>query len=137
MSITKPIKQFALVATLAMAAACGDSPTAPPGIQPQIVNNTDAFSFQITNLSNVTGTYSYTWQNTGTLAKVTHASNAGSSGSATVTVKDASGTQVYTGPMATTGETVSSPVGTAGAWTITVTFTGYSNAQVNFAVLKQ
>ena len=84
MSIMKPIfKRGALVAALFAAAACGDSPTAPPGIQPQIVNNTDAFSFQITNLSGVTGTYNYTWQNTGTLAKVTHASNAGSAGSAT------------------------------------------------------
>jgi len=138
MSIMKPIlKRGALVAMLLAAAACGDSPTAPPGIQPQIVNNTDAFSFQITNLSGVTGTYSYTWQNTGTLAKVTHASNAGSAGTATVTLRDASGTQVYTGPMATTGETISSPAGTAGAWTITVTFTSYSNTQVNFAVIKQ
>jgi len=138
MSVLKPtLKGVALAATLALAAACGDSPTAPPGIQPQIVNNTDAFSFQITNLSGVTGTYSYTWQNTGTLAKVTHASNAGSSGTATVTLKDASGTQVYTGPMATTGETVSSPAGTAGAWTVTVAFANYSNTQVNFAVIKQ
>lgn len=138
MFIMKPIlKRGALVAALFAAAACGDSPTAPPGIQPQIVNNTDAFSFQITDLSGVTGTYNYTWQNTGTLAKVTHASNAGSAGSATVTVRDASGTQVYTGPMATTGETVSAPAGTPGAWTITVTFASYSNTQVNFAVLKQ
>ena len=138
MSIMKPIlKSVTVVAALALAAACGDSPTAPPGIQPQIVNNTDAFSFQITNLTGVTGTYDYTWQNTGTLAKVSHASNAGSAGSATVTLRDASGTQVYTGPMATSGETVSAPAGTAGAWTISVTFTNYSNTQVNFAVIKQ
>jgi len=126
------------LALLLLAAACGDSPTAaPPGIQPQIVNNTDVFTYQITDLDHVGGTYEYTWQNTGTLAKVTHASDAGSSGTATVTVKDATGAQVYSGPFSTTGEVVSSPAGTAGAWTITVTYVGYSNTQVNFGVVKQ
>lgn len=119
-------------------AACGDSPTAaPPGIQPQITNDPDAFAYQLTSLSSVTGTWNYTWQNTGTLAKVTHASNAGASGSATVTIRDAAGTQVYSGSLATTGEPVTSPEGIAGSWTITVTYSGYSNTQVNFAVLKQ
>jgi hypothetical protein len=126
------------LAALALVAACGDGPTAPPpGIQPQITNNTDAFAYQITNLSSVTGTYDYTWQNTGTLAKVTHSSNAGASGTATLTLRDAVGAQVYTGPLATSGEPLTSPAGAAGAWTITVTFTNYSNAQVNFGVLKQ
>jgi len=125
------------LALLVLAAACGSDPTAPPGIQPQIINNTDAFSFQVTSLNGVTGTYPYTWQNTGTLAKVTHASDAGSSGSAIVTVRDAAGTQVYSGALATSGEPVSSPAGVAGAWTITVTFTNYSNTQVNFGVVKQ
>lgn len=133
---TNPIRGLALVAFV-LAAACGGDPTAPPGIQPQIVNNTDAFSFQITNLNHVSGTYPYAWQNTGTLAKVTHASDAGASGTAIVTVTDAVGTQVYSGPLATSGEPVSSPAGAAGTWTITVTFTNYSNTQVNFAVVKQ
>lgn len=136
MRTTNPIRAVTL-AVLVFAAACSGDPTAPPGIQPQITNNTDAFSFQITNLNGVSGTYPYTWQNTGTLAKVTHASDAGSSGAATVTIRDAAGTQVYSGPLATSGEPVSSPAGVAGAWTITVTFTNYSNTQVNFAVVKQ
>jgi hypothetical protein len=125
------------LAALVFVSACGDGPTAPPGIQPQITNITDAFSYQITNLDNVTGTYDYTWQNTGTLAKVTHASNAGATGTATVTLRDAAGSQVYTGAFATTGEPVSSPAGVAGAWTIRVVYTNYSNAQVNFGVVKQ
>ena len=140
MSRHRPIRGRAvlvLVATL-LVAACNDSGTAPPpGIQPQIVNNTDAFSYQITNLSAVTGTYTYTWQNTGTLAKVTHASNAGGTGTATLTLKDANGTQVYTGPFASSGQVTSSPAGVAGAWTVMVTYANYSNAQVNFAVAKQ
>lgn len=137
LSTSLSIRGITLVA-LVFVAACGDDPTAPPpGIQPQITNNPDAFSYQITNLDNVTGTYSYTWQNTGTLAKVTHASNAGATGTATVTLKDAVGTQVYTGPLASSGEPMSSPSGVAGAWTISVVYTNYSNAQVNFGVAKQ
>jgi len=127
-----------LLTGVVLVAACGEGPTAsPPGIQPQIVNNTDGFSYQITSLDHVSGSYNYTWQNTGTLAKVTHASNAGASGTATLTLRDATGTQVYTGAFATTGEPVSAPAGVAGAWTVTVTYSNYSNAQVNFAVVKQ
>jgi hypothetical protein len=119
-------------------AACGDSPTdAPPGIQPQIINNPDAFSYQLSDLSGVNGTWDYTWQNTGTLAKVTHASDAGASGTATITIRDGAGTQVYSGAFATSGEPVSSPAGVAGAWTISVAYSNYSNTQVNFAVVKQ
>jgi hypothetical protein len=127
----------ALTALLLPALACGDSPTAPPGIQPQITNNTDDFAYQISDLSTVTGTWDYTWQNTGTLAKISHASDAGAGGTATVTVLDADGTQVYSGALATSGEPLSSPAGVAGAWTIRVTFSSYSNTQVNFRVTTQ
>jgi hypothetical protein len=130
------VRGMAFVA-LVIAIGCGDNPTAPPGIQPQITNNPDVFSYQITDLDGVSGTYNYTWQNTGTLAKVTHSSDSGATGTATLTVKDATGTQVYSGPFASTGEPLSSPSGTAGAWTITVVYTNYSNTQVNFAVVKQ
>lgn len=126
----------AVFATLLLVAACDDSPTTP-GIEPQVVNNTDAFSYQTSDLSNVTGSSDYTWQNTGTNAKVTHASDAGAAGTATLTILDADGVQVYSGAFATTGETVTSPSGTAGSWTIRVTYAGYSNTQVNFAVIKE
>ena len=127
---------IALVAILFLA-GCSDDPTAPPGIQPQITNLTDAFAFQITNLNNVTGTYDYTWQNTGTLARVSHSSNAGSAGTATLILRDAAGAQVYSGALATSGQPVSSPAGVAGAWTVRLVLANYSNSQVNFAVAKQ
>lgn len=127
-----------LVVVSLIGAGCGDSSTSPPpGIQPQITNTTDAFSYQLTDVSSVAGTWSYTWQNTGTLAKVTHASDAGAGGTATLTISDAAGTQVYSGEFATSGETITSPAGIAGAWTISVSYSGYSNTQVNFAVVKQ
>jgi hypothetical protein len=123
---------FALMATV----ACGDDPVAP-GIEPEIVNNTDAFSYQIRDLSDVGGSWDYTWQNTGTLAKITHATNAGATGTATLTLRDADGTEVYSGPLASSGEPVTSPTGTSGAWTVTVTYTGYTNDQVNFELSRQ
>lgn len=122
---------------LVLVAACGDGPTAPPGIQPQITNLTDAFSYQVSAVQNASGTYNYTWQNTGTLAQISHASDAGASGTATVVVRDAAGTQVYSGQLVSSGQPVSSPAGIAGAWTISVVYSDYSNTQVNFAVAKQ
>lgn len=125
------------LAVVLLAAGCGDDSTSPPpGIQPQIVNDTDVFSYQISDLSDATGTWDYAWENTGTAAKVTHASDAGAAGTAMVTIRDGAGTEVYSGALATTGELVSSPEGVAGTWTITVTYAGYSNTQVNFAVIK-
>ena len=121
---------------LALVAACGDGPTAP-GIQPQITNLADAFSYQVSAIQDFTGTATYTWQNTGALAKITHASDAGATGTATVTVRDAAGTQVYSGDLVSSGEPVTAPAGMAGAWTILVVYSNYSNTQVNFGVMKQ
>jgi hypothetical protein len=137
-AISSIVVRSTAVVALLFATACSDGPTeAPPGIQPQIANNTDAFSYQTSELSDVTGTWDYTWQSTGTVAKVTHLRDAGASGVATITISDAAGAQVYTGAFATIGEPLSSPSGVAGAWTITVTYSNYSNTQVNFAVAKQ
>ena len=70
---SKWARSVALLALIA-AGGCGDDPTAPPGIQPEITNLTDAFSYQIADLTRVTGSWEYTWQNTGALARVTHSS---------------------------------------------------------------
>lgn len=133
--VSKWYRACALIA-LITAVGCSDNPTAP-GIEPEIVNNTDAFSYQIRDIDNATGSWDYTWQNTGTLAKITHATNAGATGTATLTVRDADGTQVYSGSLVSSGEPITSPAGTPGAWTITVAYTNYSNAQVNFGLSTQ
>ncbi len=132
---SRSIRAVALAA-LALVAACGDGPTAP-GIQPQISNLTDTFSYQVTSIQGFTGTYTYTWQNTGTLARITHSSNSGATGTATLVVRDAAGTQVYSGLLVSSGQPLSAPAGVAGAWTINVVYSDYSNTQVNFAVLMQ
>jgi hypothetical protein len=106
-------------------------------MEPQVINHENAFSYQVSDLASVTGSWDYTWLNTGTMAKVSHASDAGATGAATVTIRDAAGTQVYSEPFGTSGEAVTSPSGLAGAWTITVSYSTYTNTQVNFAVIKQ
>jgi hypothetical protein len=136
MRATAVFSRAAAIIALALVAGCGDGPTAP-GIQPQITNNTDAFSYQVSSIQNFSGTYSYSWQNTGTAAKITHASDAGATGTATLTVKDGAGTQVYSGQLASSGEPLTAPAGVAGPWSITVVYANYSNTQVNFAALKQ
>ncbi|MEO7137022.1 MAG: hypothetical protein ABI037_04865, partial [Gemmatimonadales bacterium] len=103
----------------------------------QISNLTDTFSYQVTSIQGFTGTYTYTWQNTGTLARITHSSNSGATGTATLVVRDAAGTQVYSGLLVSSGQPLSTPAGVAGAWTISVVYSNYSNTQVNFAVLMQ
>ena len=52
-------------------------------------------------------------------------------------MEDATGTEVYSGGLVPSGEPLTAPAGVAGAWTIQVVYTNYSNTQVNFAVLKQ
>ncbi len=132
---SRSIRAVALAA-LVLAAACSDGPTAP-GIQPQIVNITDNFSYQVSAIQGFTGTYSYNWQNTGTLARITHSSDAGATGTATVVVRDAAGTQVYSGALVSSGQPMSTPAGVAGTWTVNLVYSNYSNTQVNFAILMQ
>jgi hypothetical protein len=91
----------------------------------------------VSALDNVTGTYTFTWQNTGTAAKITHSSDAGATGTATLTVRDANGTQLYSGQLASSREPLTSAAGIPGACTVRIVYSDYSNSQVNFGVLKE
>jgi hypothetical protein len=115
----------------ALLPACGDDPLAP--FQPEIANVTDNFQFQATNLTGVTTTVQYTWQNTGTAATVNH-SSAITSGNALLTIRDAVGTQVYSANLVPSG-TPSTSTGVAGAWTIRVDLTN-TQGTLNFRVQK-
>lgn len=101
--------------------------------EPEIINNADAFQFQITGGSNVSTTLSYQWNNTNTQATIDH-STALTAGSAAVTIFDADSNQVYTSGLLTSGNETSGS-GTAGAWTITVVFADFDGT-VNFRVEK-
>ena len=135
MSQTKNIVLFCLVAAL-MVIGCSSSttPSAPlANFSPEIVNNVDAFSFQITDGENITTTVEYNWENTGTQATINHSTTT-TAGSASMIVYAADSSQVYTnGLVASANEPTT--VGTAGTWRIRVTFVNYSGTS-NFSLQK-
>ena len=88
--VTAPLVLLAVV----LLAGCNDS-NPISAFQPEIVNNQDAFEFQITAATDVSTTLNYSWLNTGTSATIDH-STATVDGSAAVTIRDAKGVQVYT-----------------------------------------
>jgi len=125
---------IAALTTLGAVLACGNSsgPLAP--FEPQINNAPDNFQFQASGVTNVTWTYTYRWSNTGDSATINHSTTT-TAGSATVTILDKNGTQLYSQPLKPTG-TEGMVKGVLGLWTIRVVFTNYSGT-VNFRVQKQ
>jgi hypothetical protein len=126
--------RLSAAAALVVAAACGGNSTGPLApFQPQINNLADNFEFQATNVTGVTWTYTYTWSNSGTAASVNQATTI-TAGTATLTVYDKDGTQVYSQSLSANG-TFATSAGVAGNWTVKVAFTGYSGT-VNFRLQK-
>ena len=129
LSILAVVTALAAIATLS---GCSDkNPIAP--FQPEVINNADAFQFQITAARNVTTTLNYSWVNSGTRATINH-STARRQGTATVTVFDANDLQVYTHSLVASG-TEQSAVGVAGTWRIKIVF-GDFDGTANFRVEK-
>lgn len=120
------------LAMFVLLAACGDSTTAPR-FQPDVVNVTNSFAFQATALSTVSDVAQYSWRNDGTTANVNQ-SPSNLTGTASLVVLDAAGTQVYSRSLAENGTFVTS-AGTAGLWTVRVNFSSVSGA-VNFRLQK-
>ena len=119
---------------LIAATACGSGNSAlNPKFQPQVTNQADNFQFQATGVTNVTQTLTYTWQDTGSAATVNQASTM-TSGTATIALKDASGSTVYSASLSSNG-TFATPNGVSGNWTIVVTLTNTAGT-LNFRVQK-
>lgn len=130
---SRAILSVPAAALLVASAACGGTNVIGPENQLEVTNVDDSFQWQVTALDNVTQTLTYTWTMTGTVANVNQASALGG-GSATVTVQDAAGTQVYTSSLSQNG-TFTTSAGTAGAWKITVTL-DEATGTLNFRVQK-
>jgi hypothetical protein len=115
---------------------CGSDPTtAPtPGIQPQIVNLTDDFSYQTSSVANYTGSATCSWQNTGISANINQSTTV-TSGTMNLVVRDANGTQVYSRTLADNGTFITAD-GVAGTWAIQVQYIGASGT-VNFRAQKK
>jgi hypothetical protein len=134
--MSNPTRTSILIGLLLVAASlagCGRDRNPIASFQPEVVNNTDAFQFQITDASKVTTTLSYTWVNTGTRATVDHSTST-KAGGASIEIRDASGTQVYSSALIASGvqETL---VGTAGNWTVRVVFANFGGT-ANFRAEK-
>ena len=121
-----------LALLLALSSGCSDSTTSP-GVQPEITNLADDFSYQVTAIRNYSHTDSYPWQNSGTQANVNQSTSV-TGGTATLVLLDADGTEVYDRSLADNGTYVSS-AGTPGTWTLVVTYNDCS-ATVNFRAQK-
>jgi hypothetical protein len=132
------------VATLVLlvSVACGgssaDNPVGPSDSNPApntpgITNNTDDFQFNLPNVSNYSTNGGYTWKNTGTTARVTQSSSI-SSGSGTLTVRDAGGRIVYSKAFSE-GGTVTTEAGPAGDWRIEMAPSGVTGT-ISFRVQK-
>lgn len=125
------IRSTALLVLLVAISACGGGSSNPiaPQFQPEVINNVDSFSFQVTGVQNASSTLNYSWQNSGTTATVNQSASI-SGGSATLVILDASGTQVYSRSLTANGTFVTT-AGTTGLWTIRVVFSG-TDGTVNF-----
>lgn len=126
--------RFATPLAVLAALACSDGNIIGPDNQLELANNTDAFSFQASNLDNVSQTLDYTWTITGPDATVDIA-GAITAGTATVTIEDADGTEVFSRSLDGSSNP-STDSGTAGDWTITVRLEGASGT-INFGVQKK
>jgi len=112
---------LAVFATLAIM-GCSDKKTTNPlsNFSPEIINNPDAFEFQISNAENVTTVVNYSWENSGTAASIDQ-SCAITAGTAVITVFDADNVQVYTSDLSV-GGSHQTDTGASGMWNISVSF---------------
>ena len=131
-------ERAALVATVLMLVAlgaCSDSGSIlGPDNQVQVSSVADEFHWQASSLADVTDTETYNWTITTPSASVSHANAALTGGTATVTITDADGMQVYTASLsdASNGSGGTTGSGTAGTWTVVVTLSGATTDHINF-----
>ena len=129
------ISIFNVFGILLVGCTSNPSQTQPlANFQPEIVNNSDNFSFQATAVQNVSATVLYTWSNSRTQATINH-SSAIDSGSAMVKILDANNIEVYNNVLMSSG-TPATTVGVAGNWTIKVTLTNVYGT-LNFNTQKR
>jgi hypothetical protein len=112
---------------------CGCSNDSLAPFEPEIGNNQDSFQLQATNVSNVSTTLVYSWNNSGTRAKINHSTTT-TAGSTLLVIKDAAGSTVYSRALS---PSLNEPTatGVAGSWSISLTLSSYSGT-LNFRAEK-
>ena len=104
-----------------------------PGSQPQVVNSTDTFEFQVSAMQNYSSTWRYDWSTTGSVVDVDQSSVV-SGGSVTLRLRDADGAIVYSRDLAQDGS-YTSEAGATGQWQVEIILTKCSGT-LNFRVQK-
>lgn len=127
------LRRLPALAALVLLGACGSDSATAPRYQPQVVNLANDFAFQVSGLDNVSDNLQYIWRNDGTTANVNQ-SPSNLSGTVSLIILDANGTQVYSRSLAENGTFVTT-AGTAGNWTVRVRFT-QARGSVNFRLQK-
>ena len=112
---------------------CSSSNVIGPSNQLQVTNVADNFQLQVSNLSNVTQTLTYSWTNTGDSTSINQSSTL-TGGSAALSVRAPSGALMYQSDLTGNG-TFHSLKGALGAWQIQLVLTGTSGT-INFRVQK-
>jgi hypothetical protein len=121
-------------AVVLAAAACSSSNVLGPDNNVEVTNDPDDFAFQASALDNVSQTLSFQWTMTGTVANVDQSGSL-TGGSATLTIRDQNGVEVYSRSLAQTGTFQTTAGAEAGTWTISVNLDGASGT-LNFRVQK-
>ena len=116
--------------------ACGNDPSTPPniGVEPEIINDTDVFQFQVSSADGYSGTLNYDWNNTGVEANVDQ-SSAIEPGQAMLVLLDADGAEVYSRDLSEDGSSASG-AGVAGMWSVRIECTNLTGT-VNFRAEKR
>lgn len=104
--------------TLLAVAGCSDDQPVLPGVQPEVINNTDTFEFQVSSVVNYTGVWRYDWTTTGTIVDVDQ-SCAITGGTVTLRILDSDGTEVYSRDL-TEGGSYTTEAGVTGQWRLEV-----------------
>ncbi len=128
-----PRRVVALFLMLVPTGCSEDGRLIGPQNQMEVTNATDSFQWQVSALSRVSQTLTYTWEHTGTVASVNQAS-AIAGGSATLRVTDSQGLEVYARGLQENGTFETAP-GSPGGWTVTITLTN-ATGTLNFRLQK-
>jgi hypothetical protein len=109
--------------------SCGNNNDPMSPYNPEIINNTNNFEFQITAAENLDHAENYIWRNNGSQATINQSCSI-TAGRATVFLSDSTGAVLYTGDLTDNG-TFQSAAGVAGSWTIRIEFVNLDGT-VNF-----
>lgn len=110
---------------------CSDNTLAP--FQPEVTSATDNFQLQATGVRNRSATLDYSWENTGTRAKINHSTTT-TSGSARLIILEDGDALVYEETLVPSLADTTT-VGAPGTWTIRLVLNQYSGT-LNFRAEK-